>query len=129
MKWTKAFRVVRQARNVARVARDLSSDDLLGYVGLQRKRTFASYIVPGLGFFAAGLAAGAGIGLLIAPSSGRELRQQIGTKVQKTRNRLGTATEHLHDRIVGVEEYPSNINETAQQAEPIGQSVKGPSLM
>lgn len=127
MNWGNAFRVIMQARDVAR---DLSSDDMLGYLGLQKKRTFADYVVPGLGFFAAGIAAGAGIGLLLAPTSGRELRQQIGVKYQDARNRLGASTEHFRNQIVGAtEQYTSDIKETAQHATNIDEPGKGPSLM
>lgn len=130
MKWVKVFRVARQARKAVKIARELSGDDMLGYVGLQRKRTFADYAVPALGFFAAGLAAGTGIGLLIAPTPGRELRHQIGTRYQNARNRIGAATEHLQDKVVSVEEgYPSDINDTVQQEQQTGVPVKGSTLM
>lgn len=128
MKWVKAFRVMRQARNAVKIARALSGDDLLGYVGLQQKRRLTGYVIPGLGIFAAGVLAGAGIGLLIAPTPGRELRHQLGTRYQKVRSRLGATTEHLRDRIVSVEEeYPSNINESAQQS--IDERIRGPAVM
>ena len=99
MKWGNAFRIYMQMRDVAQVVRDMSGDDVLGYVGLQRKRSaFTTYVLPGLGFFAAGLAAGAGIGLLFAPSSGRELRGQIGHKYEQVKDKVSATTQQLREQ-------------------------------
>ena len=38
--------------------------------------------------FAAGVATGVGVGMLVAPSSGDELRNSIGNKVQEITNRV-----------------------------------------
>jgi hypothetical protein len=43
-------------------------------------KTMADLILPGLAIFGAGVACGAVIGLLVAPQTGRELRQDIKSK-------------------------------------------------
>ncbi len=53
--------------------RSFQSDDALGWLGLARRRSpFASY-----GLFGAGLAVGAGLGVLFAPASGNLTRQRL----------------------------------------------------
>ncbi|MGC4114408.1 MAG: YtxH domain-containing protein [Myxococcales bacterium] len=61
--------------------RDLSRDDLLAAMGLQRKSTAMDWIVPGLGLFAVGILVGAGMGLLFAPKSGAQLRSDLADKL------------------------------------------------
>lgn len=61
----------------------LDKDDLLDAVGLETRKSSADYIVPGLLIFGAGLAVGAGLGMLLAPSAGSELRNQLGEAFNK----------------------------------------------
>lgn len=56
----------------------MDKDDLLEAMGLESKKTAADYVVPGLLIFGAGVAVGAGIGMLLAPRAGAELRGQLG---------------------------------------------------
>lgn len=63
--------------------REMDKDDLLGYLGLQTKRSFSSELLGTLGTFGIGLLVGAGVALLLAPKPGRELRQDIRTKMQR----------------------------------------------
>ncbi len=59
------------------------TDQMLDRLGLQRKSksssTFASF-----GLFGLGLAVGVGMGMLFAPSSGREIRSQAINKLPQT---------------------------------------------
>ena len=48
-------------------------------------------IVAGTSLFAAGLLVGAGLGLLLAPSSGESLRRDLGARVADLRDRLEAA--------------------------------------
>ena len=57
--------------------RSLDKDDLLGLLGLETRRTMVDYIVPGLVVLSVGVAVGAGIGLLLAPRPGKELREDL----------------------------------------------------
>jgi hypothetical protein len=55
-------------------------DDLLENIGLQTKQ---DNLLPGLLVFGAGIAVGVGIGMLLAPRSGEELRSQLGESFNK----------------------------------------------
>lgn len=48
----------------------------------------ASAVLPALGVFGAGLLVGAGIGILLAPKPGRELRGEIAATAQNAIDRL-----------------------------------------
>ncbi len=60
----------------------LEKDDILKVFGVEERRSAADYILPAVGMFSVGLLVGAGLGLMLAPKSGRELRQDL-------QNRLG----------------------------------------
>jgi len=61
--------------------RDMSKEDLLGALGLQQRQTAADWILPGLGLFAVGVLVGAGLGLIFAPKSGAQLRNEIAGRI------------------------------------------------
>lgn len=61
--------------------KDMEKDDLLGLLGLSTKPTATGQLVPALATFGVGLLVGAGVALLLAPKPGRELRQEIRTRV------------------------------------------------
>ena len=56
---------------------DLSRDQLVNHLGLNRQYSGTEIIVPALAIFGAGVLVGAGLGLLFAPKSGQELRHDI----------------------------------------------------
>ncbi len=58
-----------------------STDDILRALG-QNRRT-GNDILPGLALFGAGLLVGAGLALLFAPSSGEDLRAEIGERARE----------------------------------------------
>jgi hypothetical protein len=60
---------------------DVDKDDLLGAVGLESRRGAADKIVPALAIFGAGVILGVGIGMMMAPKSGAELRTDIRTRL------------------------------------------------
>jgi len=62
--------------------RNMDKDDLLNLVGLESKRSTAEAVVPTLTAFSVGVLVGVGIGLLLAPKPGSELREDL-------KNRLG----------------------------------------
>jgi gas vesicle protein len=71
----------------------LDVDDVLELIGLERKRSFLGAFLPTVGLLALGAAVGAGIGLAFAPSSGRNLREVVGGKLDKIRERVNAETE------------------------------------
>jgi hypothetical protein len=58
-----------------------STDDILRALGQNRRA--GNDILPGLALFGAGLLVGAGLALLFAPSSGEELRAEIGERAKE----------------------------------------------
>jgi len=71
-----------------RHAMDFDVDDALELVGLARRRSALAMIASIIGVLAAGVAVGAGLGLFLAPRSGRELRREAGGKMNDIRERL-----------------------------------------
>jgi gas vesicle protein len=53
---------------------------------------------------AAGLGAGVGLGILLAPKSGRDLRRAIGRKTGKGVSAVADGAEHLQERALGLAE-------------------------
>ena len=68
--------------------KDLTRDDILRSIGLETRRTPADYVLPALGIFGAGLIVGAGLGLLLAPKSGRQLRGELRERAEHLREKL-----------------------------------------
>jgi len=101
-------------------ARSLSSDDILGALGLARKHSAFDDAIPTGLAFVAGLAAGAGIALLLAPKSGREIRQDLSNRASELTNRLGTTANEL------AADARSAIGLGASQPQPQAQEIRTP---
>jgi hypothetical protein len=69
---------------------DVDPDDLLELVGLESRRSSTDKLVPALALFGAGVLVGVGLGLMLAPRPGRELREELRTKLKHGEN-LGAA--------------------------------------
>src|SRR5688572_11725602 len=72
------------ASKVAKSVSGIGLDDVLGSMGLARRRNHA---LENIGLIAVGALIGAGTALLLAPASGRQTRQRIGQEASK----LGSA--------------------------------------
>ena len=72
---------------------DATAERLLDRLGLQRKRSTQDMLLPALGIFGAGVAAGAVLGLLFAPRRGEETRTEIVHRLEDLRERVKTAEE------------------------------------
>ncbi|MDX2165778.1 MAG: YtxH domain-containing protein [Deltaproteobacteria bacterium] len=95
------------ARHLPEVARHLpelsrhiptTTDDLIKLAGLQRQSRGGD-LLPGMALFGAGLLVGAGLALLLAPTSGRELREEIGERAADLKDRVGAAAEQAADAV------------------------------
>jgi hypothetical protein len=75
-----------------------STDEIIRALGLQSRRS-GSDIVPSIALFGAGLLVGAGLALLFAPSSGRELREEIGERAAELRDRATSAVDSSHGEM------------------------------
>jgi hypothetical protein len=69
-----------------------SADELVRALGLQSRHSHND-VIPSVALFGAGILVGAGLALLFAPSSGRELREEISSKASDLAERVSGATE------------------------------------
>jgi len=70
-----------------------STDEIVRALGLQARRSNGSDLIPSVALFGAGVLVGAGLALLFAPSSGRELREELGERAAELRDRASAAVE------------------------------------
>jgi len=77
--------------------RVLDGDELLAKLGLERRSSPSDMLVEALIPFGVGMLVGAGIALLLAPKSGRELR--AGLRARMRREQL--AAEGASDVVAG----------------------------
>lgn len=76
------------ARRVMQGVHDFGVDDLLAPIGLERRRSALDKILPAIGYVGLGTVIGAGAALLLAPSSGRELRERVSTRLDEAKSRV-----------------------------------------
>ena len=69
-------------KNATRLSK-YDKEDILAAVGLEPKRGATDVLVPAIGFFAVGILAGVGLGLLFAPKPGYELREDLTEQFNK----------------------------------------------
>jgi len=100
------------ARQVAKLVSNVGSlelNDVLGVVGLERRPSAFARALPALGLVAVSAAVGAGAALLLAPSSGDELRARLSDGLDGVKNRIDDAksrvNEKLNDKIGQFEQH------------------------
>src|SRR5260370_41996413 len=64
-----------------------------------------------IAFLIAGIGIGSGVALLLAPSSGEEVRHVIGRGYRKTVKSIGRRTEDLRDRAEDLLEHAHDLRE------------------
>jgi hypothetical protein len=60
---------------------DVDREELLDLIGLERSRSTGDKLVPALALFGAGVLVGVGLGLMLAPRPGRELRHDLRARL------------------------------------------------
>ncbi len=70
---------------------DSAAQRVLDRLGLQHKRSTQDVLLPALGIFGVGVAAGAVLGLLFAPRRGEETRTEIVHRLEDLRSRAQRA--------------------------------------
>jgi hypothetical protein len=68
-------------------------DALFDLVGLERRRSALAMVLPALGLFTLAAGIGAAAGLMLAPSSGRHLRREMGERLDQVRERIKSNSE------------------------------------
>lgn len=63
--------------------KNLDKDELLETLGLQSRPSAAEVWLPAIGLLGVGLLVGAGVGLLLAPKSGAQLREDLKKRFQR----------------------------------------------
>jgi hypothetical protein len=84
MKSAMALGSIVGARQAAKVLRNIDFDDALGYVGLERRHNPIGTVA----LVALSAAVGAGAALLLAPTSGAELRSRLNDRLQDAKGKL-----------------------------------------
>jgi len=72
-----------------------TADDVLYTIGLQRRQTGMDYVVPAMQWLMVGAVIGGCVALLFAPSSGEDLRSQLGEKLKDAREKAREATANM----------------------------------
>lgn len=75
--------------------KNMDKDDLLGLLGLETKGSDTGAVLKTLGTFGVGLLVGAGVALLLAPKAGRELRQDLRTRLGRDDESLPSSDAEL----------------------------------
>ena len=96
--------------------KSLDKDDLLGMLGLETKRHNVDYLVPALALFGVGVLVGTSLGLLVAPRSGRELRDDLAHRIQAAPEAMGRMTDRANDALHRVGESLSHKVQEAKTA-------------
>jgi hypothetical protein len=91
------------AQQAVKLARRVEFDDVLGVLGMQRRRSVADLILPTIGLISLGAVVGASTALLMAPSSGAKLRQRLAEHAEKF-------TDKLHE----LQHSPANLTQQSQ---------------
>lgn len=82
-KWLLSLGSTLAATKFAQGIANLEAEDVLGVVGLSRRR---SYLLENLGLIGLGALAGAGAALLFAPARGSETRERIASEFGRVKD-------------------------------------------
>jgi len=87
------------AQQAAKAVRGFELNDILGVIGLERRPSAFERALPAIGLVAVSAAIGAGAALLLAPSSGEELRSRLSDGLDDVKTRLDDAKARVNDKI------------------------------
>lgn len=73
-----------------------------------------------LAVLAIGVGIGSGVALLLAPSTGEEVRHAIGLRYRKTARNIGRHTEDLRERAEDLLEHAHNLRELSSKVLHLG---------
>ncbi|MCP3141122.1 YtxH domain-containing protein [Pyxidicoccus xibeiensis] len=88
----------------------MDKDDLLNLIGLETRRDTTDTLLPVLGAFAAGILVGAGLGLLLAPKPGNQLRDDLKQRLASGQELINNAVNRSGDNAQqGTSSTPRNV--------------------
>lgn len=67
--------------------KQLNREEILGALGLEAKRSTASWVASSMAVFGVGLLVGAAAALMMAPKSGMDMREDMGARLRNLKNR------------------------------------------
>ena len=79
--------------------KDMSKEDALAAIGLSIKPSSGQWLASTLSIWALGVAVGAAAALLLAPRSGRELRDDLADKAKTLRDRAGSRVSSARSAV------------------------------
>lgn len=81
----------------------LDKDELLNLIGLETRKDTTDVLLPAVGAFTVGVLLGVGIGLMLAPKPGNELRSDLRNRFQSGQDSLtGTGASRTENVQRGV---------------------------
>lgn len=81
----------------------MDKDDLLHMIGLETRKDTTDYLLPALGAFTVGVLLGVGVGLMLAPKPGNELRNDLRNRFQTGQDTIaGTGATRTENVTRGV---------------------------
>ncbi len=72
----------------AKDLKKIDKDDVLNLIGLETRKDATEYLLPALGAFTVGVLLGVGVGLMLAPKPGAELRNDLRNRFQSGQESL-----------------------------------------
>lgn len=96
--------------------RNFEKDDFLNMLGLETRRSAVDYMVPALALFGVGVFVGTGIGLLVAPRPGRELRDDLAHRFQRAPEAIARIPQRTSEAIHRVSDPMSHKHEAKGNA-------------
>ena len=79
--------------------KNLDRNDFLNMLGVETRRPTMDYVVPALAVFGFGVVVGAGVGLLVAPRPGRELREDLSRSLHRAPDAIAQLPQRATDAI------------------------------
>jgi hypothetical protein len=99
----------------------LSADDVLEALGLQRRRSFESYLVPTAALFAAGAVVGAATAVLLTPKTGPAMRKELIAGAKDLGQRIGQTANSVVQEVRDV--LPSSAEEEPRTPRSAGSNT------
>ena len=82
-------------RELIKTIERLDLESVLGAVGLERRPSALAQFLPAAGLITFSAAVGAGVALLLAPTSGTKLRARLSDGIDDAKHRLSDSISHF----------------------------------